>query len=372
MKKIKVLLIFGTRPEAIKMAPVAKELSRRPEFSLRVAVTAQHREMLDGVLSDFGILPDDDLDLMEEAQTLSSVTAKALVGLDRVIERHAPDLVLVHGDTTTSLAGAISAFYRKTRVGHVEAGLRTRDLFSPFPEEMNRVVVDRLADLFFAPTEVSRENLLSEGVDSARIFVTGNTAIDALKTTVREDFDSDILRWARGSRLLLLTAHRRENQGDAMRSAFLGIRRVLYAFPDVKLLYPVHPSPAVRAVAEEIFSGSERVRLVSPLGTKAFHNVLARAFLVLSDSGGVQEEAPALGKPVLVLRDVTERPEGVAAGVLRLVGTDEERVFSEIARLLSDRGAYLRMAQAVSPYGDGRASERIAEAILSVAKREGW
>ncbi len=372
MKKIHALLIFGTRPEAIKMAPLALHLLKREEFSVTVAVTAQHREMLDQVLTAFRLRPDYDLDIMEDCQTLSAITANALRGLDDVLLREQPDIVLVHGDTTTSLAGALAAFYRRIPIGHVEAGLRTYDLTSPFPEEMNRVFVDRLSALYFAPTERSRENLLREGVDDERIFVTGNTAIDALKYTVREDFDSEILRWAEGSRLLLLTAHRRESLGAPMRSAFRAIRRALEEFPDVKMVYPVHLNPAVQKAAAEELGNHERVRLIPPLNVQEFHNLLKRSTLILTDSGGVQEEAPALGKPVLVLRDTTERPEGVAAGTLHVVGTDEEKVFREIGRLLRDKDAYDRMSRARNPYGDGNAARRIADAILATATREEW
>ena len=364
-KKIKVMSIFGTRPEAIKMAPLVKELERREETESIVCVTAQHRQMLDQVLDTFEIKPDYDLNIMKQGQTLSDITTAALLGLEGVIKEARPDLILVHGDTTTTFAGALAAFYQQVAIGHVEAGLRTDNKYSPYPEEMNRQMVDRLTDMFFAPTALSRENLLRENVPAEKIYVTGNTAIDAMATTVREDYTHPELDWiGENERLILLTAHRRENLGDPMRSIFRGVRRIVDEFPDVKVLYPIHLNPAVRQVAREVFEGCERVRLIEPLEVFDFHNFQNRSFIILTDSGGIQEEAPSLGKPVLVLRDTTERPEGIEAGTLKLVGTDEETIYQETRRLLTDEEEYRRMSRASNPYGDGHASERIADAII--------
>ncbi|MDY4487203.1 MAG: UDP-N-acetylglucosamine 2-epimerase (non-hydrolyzing) [Candidatus Limivicinus sp.] len=364
-KRIKVMSIFGTRPEAIKMAPLVKELERREEIASIVCVTAQHRQMLDQVLDTFEIKPDFDLNIMKQGQTLSDITTAALLGLEGVIKEARPDLILVHGDTTTTFAGALAAFYQQVAIGHVEAGLRTDNKYSPYPEEMNRQMVDRLADMFFAPTALSRENLLRENVPAEKIYVTGNTAIDAMATTVRGDYTHPELDWiGENERLILLTAHRRENLGDPMRSIFRGVRRIVDEFPDVKVLYPIHLNPAVRQVAREVFEGCERVRLIEPLEVFDFHNFQNRSFIILSDSGGIQEEAPSLGKPVLVLRDTTERPEGIEAGTLKLVGTDEETIYRETRRLLTDEEEYRRMSRASNPYGDGHASERIADAII--------
>lgn len=364
-KRIKVMSIFGTRPEAIKMAPLVKELERREEIASIVCVTAQHRQMLDQVLDTFEIKPDFDLNIMKQGQTLSDITTAALLGLEGVIKEARPDLILVHGDTTTTFAGALAAFYQQVAIGHVEAGLRTDNKYSPYPEEMNRQMVDRLADMFFAPTALSRENLLRENVPAEKIYVTGNTAIDAMATTVRGDYTHPELDWiSENERLILLTAHRRENLGDPMRSIFRGVRRIVDEFPDVKVLYPIHLNPAVRQVAREVFEGCERVRLIEPLEVFDFHNFQNRSFIILSDSGGIQEEAPSLGKPVLVLRDTTERPEGIEAGTLKLVGTDEETIYRETRRLLTDEEEYRRMSRASNPYGDGHASERIADAII--------
>ena len=363
--KIKVMSIFGTRPEAIKMAPLVKELERREEIASIVCVTAQHRQMLDQVLDTFEIKPDFDLNIMKQGQTLSDITTAALLGLEGVIKEARPDLILVHGDTTTTFAGALAAFYQQVAIGHVEAGLRTDNKYSPYPEEMNRQMVDRLTDMFFAPTALSRENLLRENVPAEKIYVTGNTAIDAMATTVRGDYTHPELDWiSENERLILLTAHRRENLGDPMRSIFRGVRRVVDEFPDVKVLYPIHLNPAVRQVAKEVFDGCDRVRLIEPLEVFDFHNFQNRSFIILTDSGGIQEEAPSLGKPVLVLRDTTERPEGIEAGTLKLVGTDEEIIYREARRLLTDEEEYRRMSRASNPYGDGHASERIADAII--------
>ena len=364
-KRIKVMSIFGTRPEAIKMAPLVKELERRAETESIVCVTAQHRQMLDQVLDTFEIKPDYDLNIMKQGQTLSDITTAALLGLEGVIKEARPDLILVHGDTTTTFAGALAAFYQQVAIGHVEAGLRTDNKYSPYPEEMNRQMVDRLTDMFFAPTALSRENLLRENVPAEKIYVTGNTAIDAMATTVRGDYTHPELDWiSEKERLILLTAHRRENLGDPMRSIFRGVRRIVDEFPDVKVLYPIHLNPAVRQVAKEVFEGCERVRLIEPLEVFDFHNFQNRSFIILTDSGGIQEEAPSLGKPVLVLRDTTERPEGIEAGTLKLVGTDEETIYREARRLLTDEAEYRRMSRSSNPYGDGHARERIADAII--------
>ena len=362
MGKGKILVVFGTRPEAIKMCPVVEELKKREGLVCRLCVTAQHRELMDGILSRFGIAPDYDLDLMREGQDLFDLTERVLEGIRPILAREAPDLVLVHGDTTTAFGTALAAFYRGIPVGHVEAGLRTYDLSAPFPEEWNRRAIGILAKYHFAPTVRAQETLLREGISPERILVTGNTGIDALRKTVRENYTNPDLEWAKGSRLLLLTAHRRENQGEPMRRAFRGIRRVLEEFPNVKLLYPIHPSPAVRSVAEE-FSGEERARLIAPMGVIDFHNALARCHLVLTDSGGIQEEAPALGKPVLILRSRTERQEGLEAGVSRLIGTGEGSVYRGIRELLENDALYSVMSRAQSPYGDGHAAKRIADTL---------
>lgn len=360
---MKVLSVFGTRPETVKMAPLVKELKSRSEFESLVCVTAQHRQMLDQVLDAFSIVPDFDLDIMTPGQTLSDITAKVLKGLETVIAQVKPDIVLVHGDTTTTFAGALAAFYSQTAIGHVEAGLRTHRKYSPYPEEANRQFVGCIADLHFAPTELSRENLLREGKNPDSIIVTGNTAIDALQTTVREDFDDELLRWAKGSRLIVLTAHRRENLGEPMRGMFRAIKRITDEHPDIKVVYPVHLNPVVRQAADDILAGNERIRLIEPLEVIEFHNLLSRSYLILTDSGGIQEEAPSLGKPVVVLRDTTERPEGIDAGTLKLAGTDENKIYSIIKELVEDEDVYRRMSQAKNPYGDGRASKRIADAL---------
>lgn len=365
MGKIKVMSVFGTRPETIKMAPLVRELEAREEFESIVCVTAQHREMLDQVLRAFAIKPDYDLDVMRQGQSLSDVTARVLQGLEGVLRQVKPHMVLVHGDTTTTFAGALAAYYAQTAIGHVEAGLRTGDKYSPFPEELNRQFVGCMADLHFAPTELSKENLLREGKRPETIVVTGNTAIDALQTTVREDFSNELLGWAEGSRLLVLTAHRRENLGAPMHRMFRAIRRIVEEFTDVKTVYPVHLNPLVRQAAEEELGGCGRVRLVPPQEVLEFHNLLARSTLILTDSGGIQEEAPSLGKPVIVLRDTTERPEGVAAGTLKLAGTEEEAIYAMVRQLLTDPAEYARMSKARNPYGDGQASRRIADAIAA-------
>lgn len=359
----KVMLVFGTRPEAIKMCPLALELKKRPAFETIVCVTGQHREMLQQVLDVFNVTPDYDLEVMTESQTLFDITERVLRGMQRLLEDIRPDVVLVHGDTTTTFATGLACFYLHIPVGHVEAGLRTYNIQSPWPEEFNRQAVDIVCDFLFAPTNDTRDNLLKEGKQLKRIFVTGNTEIDALKTTVRENYSHPELDWAAGSRLVTMTAHRRENLGGPMRRCFRAIRRVVDEFPDVKLIYAVHLNPAVREVAWDILGGHDRIHLIDPLGPYDFHNFIARSYLVLTDSGGIQESAPALGKPVLVLRDTTERPEGLAAGTLRLCGTEEEAVYNDFKLLLTDRSVYDAMSTAPNPYGDGFASRRIADIL---------
>ena len=361
----KVMLVFGTRPEAIKMCPLVNELKSRPgEFETVVCVTGQHREMLDQVLDVFGVVPDHDLAIMRPGQTLFDITSDVLLKTRAVLEEERPDCVLVHGDTTTSFAAALAAFYLQIPVGHVEAGLRTRDLHSPWPEEFNRQAVDVVSEWYFAPTETSRQNLLDEAKPADRIFVTGNTGIDALRHTVREDYTNPELDWAEDSRLILVTAHRRENLGEPMHRMFRAIRRVMEERPDTKAIYPIHMNPQVRRAAHEELDGFDRLRIIDPLEVVGFHNFMARSHLILTDSGGIQEEAPSLGKPVLVMRDTTERPEGVAAGTLRLVGTGEETIYREFSRLLDDPAAYAEMSHASNPYGDGHASERIADVLV--------
>ncbi len=358
------MLVFGTRPEAIKMCPLVNELKSRPgEFDVSVCVTGQHREMLDQVLEAFGVVPEHDLAVMKPNQTLFDVTSDVLLKVRKAMEYEEPDCVLVHGDTTTSFAAALAAFYLQIPVGHVEAGLRTRNLRSPWPEEFNRQAVDVISQWYFAPTEASRENLLAEAKPDGRIFVTGNTGIDALRTTVREGYSHPDLEWASGSRLVLVTAHRRENLGEPMHAMFRAIRRVMEERPDTKAVYPVHMNPQVRKAAHAELDGFDRLRIVEPLDVLDFHNFMARSFLVLTDSGGIQEEAPSLGKPVLVMRDTTERPEGVEAGTLKLVGTDEETIYREFSRLLDDPAAYKAMSHASNPYGDGHASGRIVDTL---------
>lgn len=364
MSKKKVMLVFGTRPEAIKMCPLVNELkARSEEFETVVCVTGQHREMLDQVLHVFGVVPDHDLAIMKPGQTLFDITCDVLLKFKGVLEEENPDVVLVHGDTSTSFAAALACFYLQIPVGHVEAGLRTHDIYSPWPEEFNRQAVDIVSEYYFAPTEVSKKNLIDEGKPAEKIYVTGNTGIDALATTVREDYGHEVLDWAAGSRLILITAHRRENQGDPMHRMFRAIRRVMDEHPDVKAVYPIHMNPVVRKAAHEELDGCDRLRIIDPLEVLDFHNFLARSYLVLTDSGGIQEEAPGLGKPVLVMRDTTERPEGVAAGTLRLVGTDEEVIYNAFTELLDDDAAYEKMSHASNPYGDGHACLRIADAL---------
>jgi len=370
MKKIKVMSIFGTRPEAIKMAPLVKEFEKRDEIESIVCVTAQHREMLDQVLETFKIVPDYDLNIMKQGQTLTEITSRVLEGLESVIKKVEPDIVLVHGDTTTSFAGALAAFYNQVSIGHVEAGLRTYDKYSPYPEEMNRQMVDSMTDMYFAPTNLSKENLLSEHKDAEKIYVTGNTVIDAMRTTVSDDYTHPELKWInKNERMILLTAHRRENLGEPMRHIFKAIRRLVDEFEDIKVIYPIHKNPKVREVANEIFDGCDKVKLIEPLEVFDFHNFQNQSYIIMTDSGGIQEEAPSLGKPVLVLRDTTERPEGIEAGTLKLVGTNEDVIYEEAKKLLSDLKEYEKMSKASNPYGDGHASERIADAIVRKFKK---
>lgn len=362
---IKVMSIFGTRPEAIKMAPLVKELEERIEIKSIVCVTAQHREMLDQVLNIFKITPDYDLNIMQQGQTLGDVTTRALNGLEEVIKDCKPDIVLVHGDTTTTFAGSLAAFYNQVDIGHVEAGLRTNDKYSPFPEEINRRMVDCMTDMYFAPTSISKENLLKENIDESKIYITGNTAIDAMATTIKDNYIHKELEWINDNeRMILLTAHRRENLGDPMRNIFKGIKRIVDEFSDVKVIYPIHMNPKVREVAKEVFNDCDKVKLIEPLDVFDFHNFQNKSCLILTDSGGIQEEAPSLGKPVLVLRDTTERPEGIKAGTLKLVGTDEETIYQETKKLLTNQEEYNKMSQASNPYGDGFASKYIVDAII--------
>ena len=364
MSQIKVLSVFGTRPETIKMAPLVKELEKRDEIDSVICVTGQHRQMLDQVLEAFDIKPHYDLDIMRQGQTLTDITVRVLEGLNKVIDEVSPQIVLVHGDTTTAFAAALSAFYNRVPIGHVEAGLRTNNKYSPYPEEINRQFVGIVADMNFAPTQKARNNLVSEGKDPATIYVTGNTAIDAMSLTVRDDYSDEITEWAEGSRLIVLTAHRRENLGDTMKGMFRAIRRICEKYDDVKVVYPVHLNPVVKEAADQVLGNVENVRLIKPLEVFEFHNLLNRSYIILTDSGGIQEEAPSLHKPVIVLRDTTERPEGVEAGTLKLAGTNEDTIYSMIDSLLSDKEEYDRMSRAVNPYGDGQASRRIADAII--------
>lgn len=361
----KVMLVFGTRPEAIKMCPLVNELKSRKNINAVVCVTGQHRQMLDQVLEAFTVTPDYDLSIMKEKQTLFDITTNILNRIKEVLESEKPDVVLVHGDTSTTFVTALACFYMQIPVGHVEAGLRTYNIYSPYPEEFNRQAVSIISKYNFAPTELSKSNLIKEGKSEETIYVTGNTAIDALKTTVREGYTHPELEWAAGSRLIMITAHRRENLGEPMHNMFRAIRRVMEEHPDVKALYPIHMNPVVRQAAAEELGGCDRIRIIEPLEVLDFHNFLSRSYLILTDSGGIQEEAPSLGKPVLVMRDTTERPEGIAAGTLKLVGTDEEVIYSNFKLLLEDENAYNAMAQASNPYGDGFACKRIADILES-------
>lgn len=359
----KVMLVFGTRPEAIKMCPLVNELKKRQSIETIVCVTGQHRQMLDQVLEAFSVVPDYDLSIMKDKQTLFDVTVNILERIKTVLEEVKPDVVLVHGDTSTTFVTALACFYLQIPVGHVEAGLRTYNIYSPYPEEFNRQAVSIISQYNFAPTELSKQNLLKEGKDPESIYVTGNTAIDALKMTVRADYTHPELEWADGSRLIMITAHRRENLGEPMRHMFKAIRRVMDEHPDVKAIYPIHMNPVVREIAQEYLGDDDRIHIIEPLDVLDFHNFLSRSYLILTDSGGIQEEAPSLGKPVLVMRDTTERPEGIAAGTLKLVGTEEETIYKEFSRLLSDKDEYEAMSKASNPYGDGHACERIADIL---------
>ena len=373
----KIMLVFGTRPEAIKMCPLVRELKKRTAFETLVCVTGQHRQMLDQVLQAFEVTPDYDLAIMKENQTLFDVTIGILNAIKAVLEESEPDVVLVHGDTSTTFVTSLACFYKQIPVGHVEAGLRTHNIYSPYPEEFNREAVSLIAQYHFAPTAQAAENLLGEGKDKGKIWITGNTAIDAMKLTVREAYSHPELDWAADSRLILITAHRRENLGEPMHHMFRAIRRVMEEHPDVKAIYPIHMNPQVRRTADEVFGdqasdGKEaRMHIIEPLDVLDFHNFMKHSYLILTDSGGIQEEAPSLGKPVLVMRDTTERPEGIEAGTLRLVGTDEDTIYEEFSRLLNDREAYERMACASNPYGDGHACERIAD-ILEKGYADGF
>ena len=361
----KVMLVFGTRPEAIKMCPLVKELKKSNKFETLVCVTGQHREMLQQVLDVFDIVPDYDLDIMKEGQTLYSITTAILDKIKQVLEVEKPDIVLVHGDTTTTFATSLAAFYSNIKVGHVEAGLRTYNLQSPFPEEFNRQAVSIVSSFNFAPTEQAKKNLLQEGKKEATIFVTGNTAIDALRTTITESYTNPILDWVNDSKLILLTAHRRENLGIPMENMFKAVKRVLEEHKDVKILYPIHKNPKVREIAKKIFGNETRIKLIEPLEVIDFHNFMKQSYMILTDSGGVQEEAPSLGKPVLVMRDTTERPEGVEAGTLKLVGTQEQTIYEEFTKLLTNQEVYNQMSRASNPYGDGFASEKIVKILES-------
>ncbi|WP_275580337.1 non-hydrolyzing UDP-N-acetylglucosamine 2-epimerase [Metabacillus crassostreae] len=358
------MTIFGTRPEAIKMAPLVQELEKTANIQSIVTVTGQHRDMLDHVLKVFEIVPDYDLNIMKVNQSLADITTAVIQGLDSAIKEIKPDLVLLHGDTTTTLAGGLAAFYNKVKIGHVEAGLRTNDKYSPFPEEMNRQLTGVLADLHFAPTEQAKQNLLNEGKDEKSIFVTGNTAIDALKTTIQQDYYHEIFEKLNNDKIILLTVHRRENIGEPMRNIFMAVKRIIEEFKNIQVVYPVHLNPKVREIADEMLQGNNRIHLIEPLDVIDFHNIAARSHIILTDSGGIQEEAPSLGKPVFVLRNMTERPEGVTAGTLKLVGTQEEDIYRFTKELLDDDDKYNKMATIRNPYGDGDASKRIVEVIL--------
>lgn len=367
---IKVMTVFGTRPEAIKMAPLIKELQSRDNVECIVCVTAQHRQMLDQVLETFNIKPDYDLNIMKQGQTLVDITTHALQKLDMIIKKVTPDLILVHGDTTTTMASSLAAFYNKVAVGHVEAGLRTYDKYSPFPEEINRQIAGTIADMHFAPTQISKNNLIEENKVEDFIYVTGNTAIDALKTTVKEDYTHPLLDKIGKDKIILLTAHRRENLGLPMKNIFKAIKKILTEFDDIQVVYPVHLNPIIREIADDILGSNDKIHLIEPLEVLDFHNFLNKSYIIMTDSGGIQEEAPSLGKPVLVLRDTTERPEGVNSGTLKLVGTNEEIVYEETKKLLMNKDEYLKMSKSNNPYGDGRASEYIVDAIIKKFKNK--
>jgi len=360
----KVMVVFGTRPEAIKMCPLVKELKKQKNMQTVVCVSGQHRQMLDQVLHAFEVIPDYDLSIMKEKQTLFDVTTNILNSIKEVLEKETPDVCLVHGDTSTTFVTALACFYLQIPVGHVEAGLRTYNIYSPYPEEFNREAVGLIAKYHFAPTEVARDNLLREGKNKDDIYVTGNTAIDALKTTVKKEYHHPLLEWAKSSRLIMLTAHRRENLGEPMHHMFRAIKRIVDEYQDIKVIYPIHMNPVVREAAQSILGDEERVKIIEPLDVLDFHNFLARSYLILTDSGGIQEEAPSLGKPVLVMRDTTERPEGIKAGTLKLVGTNEEKIYQEFKCLLDNKEAYEAMSKASNPYGDGFACQRIVNILL--------
>ena len=359
----KILIVFGTRPEAIKMCPLVNELKKRKRFNVKICVTGQHRQMLDQVLEAFDVIPDYDLAIMKQNQTLFDVTINILASIKKVLEYEKPDIVLVHGDTTTTFVTSLACFYLHIPIGHVEAGLRTYNIYSPYPEEFNRQAVSIISKYNFAPTNNSKENLLKEGKNSKTIFVTGNTAIDALKTTVREDYSHKELEWVGDKKLILLTAHRRENLGEPMRNMFRAIKRIVDENHDIKIIYPIHMNPLIRKIASDIFKNDEMIHIIDPLDVVDFHNFMAKSYLILTDSGGIQEEAPSLGKPVLVMRNTTERPEGVKAGTLKLVGTNEEKIYQEFKNLLTNKEAYDAMARASNPYGDGFACRRIADIL---------
>lgn len=369
MKK-KIMLVFGTRPEAIKMCPLVNELKSRESIETLVCVTGQHRQMLDQVLNAFDVTPDYDLSIMKDRQTLFDVTTNILNGIKEILQKENPDVVLVHGDTSTTFVTALACFYLQIPVGHVEAGLRTYNINSPYPEEFNRQAVSIISKYNFAPTKLSYDNLVKEGKNKDSIYITGNTAIDALKTTVKDDYICDDLKWASDSKLIMITAHRRENLGQPMRNMFRAIRRVMDEHPDVKAIYPIHMNPVVRENARLELSGCDRIRIIEPLDVLDFHNYLSRSYMILTDSGGIQEEAPSLGKPVLVMRDTTERPEGINAGTLKLVGTDEEVIYNNFSLLLSNKNEYEKMAKASNPYGDGYSCERIADILVGKQPRK--
>lgn len=361
---MKVMVVFGTRPEAIKMCPLVLELKKRSEIETIVCTTGQHKEMLDQVMEVFHVTENYNLSIMEEKQTLSMITSKVLLGIDEILKTEKPDIMLVHGDTTTSFAASLSAFYHQISVGHVEAGLRTYDLYSPFPEEFNRQAVDIVSDLYFAPTELAKKQLLREGKSDKNIIVTGNTVIDALSTTIKKEYYHEELEWAKGSKLILFTAHRRENIGQPMQNIFHALCKIVNENKNVKVIYPIHKNPKVREIADEILGNQERIHMIEPLDVFDFHNFISRSYMVMTDSGGIQEEAPSLGKPVLVLRDTTERPEGVAAGTLKLTGTQEDTIYRIATQLLNNKEMYNKMSIASNPYGDGHASKRIVEYLL--------
>lgn len=365
---MKVLAVFGTRPEAIKMCPVVKELKKRVNIITKICVTGQHREMLDQVLEAFSVVPDYDLNIMKKNQTLFDITNEILLKIEEVLKNERPDIVLVHGDTTTAFVTSLAAFYLQIPVGHVEAGLRTGNIYSPYPEEFNRQAISLVSKYNFAPTDRAKDNLLKEQKLQESIFVTGNTAIDALRTTIKHNYQNDYLDWVGTKRLVLITAHRRENLGSPMKNMFRAIRRILDEFEDVKAIYPIHLNPSIRKLANDIFKDSPKIKIIEPLDVVDFHNFMNKSYLILTDSGGIQEEAPSLGKPVLVMRDTTERPEGISAGTLKLVGTEEEGIYKNFYELLTDKTEYMRMAKAVNPYGDGYASKRIVDIIEEMDK----